>query len=122
MDETMEAYNNLWGTVHGNQAAYTRMAMGLTDILTASGHSPPILPAALPVAVKHPRSDTASGSHSIPVISNSRFSNNISSNPYSKGTQRGTGRGFFRGSKRGGAAAATAGGEASAAIRHPATF
>ena len=102
MDETMEAYNNIWGTVHGNQAAYTRMAMGLTDILTASGDSPPILPAALPVAVKRPRSDTASGSHSIPVISNTRFSNNNSSKPYTQGAQRGTGRGFFRGANRGG--------------------
>jgi hypothetical protein len=36
MDETMEAYNSFWGTVHRNQAAYPRMAMGLTDILTAS--------------------------------------------------------------------------------------
>jgi hypothetical protein len=61
MDETMEAYNSFWGTVNGNQAAYNRMAMGLTDILTASGDSPPILPAALPVA------DTASASHSIPA-------------------------------------------------------
>jgi hypothetical protein len=102
MDETMEAYNKIWGTVHGNQAAYTRMAMGLTDILTASGDSPPILPAALPVAVKRPRSDTASGSHTIPVISNTRFSNNISSYPYSQGAQRGTGCGLIRGGKRGG--------------------
>jgi hypothetical protein len=102
VDETMEAYNNFWGTVHGNQAAYTRMAMGLTDVLTASSDSPPILPAALPVAVKRPRSDTASGSHSIPVISNARFSNNISSYPYSQGAQRGAGRGFIRGGKRGG--------------------
>jgi hypothetical protein len=98
----MEAYNNIWGTVHGNQAAYTRMAMGLTDILTASGDSPPILPAALPADVKRPRSDTASGSHSIPVISNTRFSNNNSSNPYTQGAQRGTGRGFLSGAKRGG--------------------
>jgi hypothetical protein len=102
MDETMGAYSSFWGTVHGNQAAYTRMAMGLTDILTANGDSPPILPAVLPVAVKRPRSDTASGSHSMPVISNSRFSNNISSTPYSQGAQPGTGRDFFRGGKRGG--------------------
>jgi hypothetical protein len=102
VDETMEAYNNLWGTVHGNQAAYTRMTMGLTDILTASGDTPPILPAALPVAVKHPRSDTASGSHSIPVISNTRFTNNISSHLYSQGAHRGAVRGFIRGGRRGG--------------------
>jgi hypothetical protein len=76
--------------------------MGLTDILTASGDTPPILPAALPVAVKRPRSDTASGSHSIPVISNTRFTNNISSHLYSQGAQRGAVRGFIRGGRRGG--------------------
>jgi hypothetical protein len=44
MAEIMEAYSNSWGTVHGDQAAYTRLVLGITVIFSSNSESMPCQP------------------------------------------------------------------------------
>jgi len=76
MAEIMKAYSTSWGTVHGNQAAYTRMVLGITDIFSSNNSELlQILPtpAALPAAALRHRSGSAFSLSNIPVISGLRF-------------------------------------------------
>ncbi len=63
--EVEEAYNSAWGTVHSSNAAYTRMAVSITD----SYHNRKPAPLPPPTASKRPRSDSSSSTSSGPPIS-----------------------------------------------------
>jgi len=91
--EVEEAYNSAWGTVHGSNAAYTRMALSLTD--SYLNRKPAPLPP--PTASKRPRSDSSSSSGTpISVVSSFRP-------PPTRGAghSRGGGNNFRGGSDRG---------------------